>query len=91
MSARTEVVLLSFNSGLMSPRMDARVDLQQARHSARTCTNFVVENYGRVSRRAGLRWIAPVKGTVLGGGAGVLTDDDGLPLTDDDNAQLTED
>jgi len=60
-AARSGTVLVSFNSGIINPRLDTRADLQRAQSSARELKNFRVEVHGRVTRRAGTQMIAPAK------------------------------
>lgn len=57
----TQKMLVSFNSGVITPRMDARVDLEKASASCRTLDNMFPRTYGMAMRRPGLRFIAEVK------------------------------
>lgn len=59
--ARTSVVQVSFNSGLINPRLDTRSDLQRASSSCRELKNFRVATPGKITRRAGLLFIAAAK------------------------------
>jgi len=47
-------LLPSFNSGELSPRMDARTDIEKYDSGLRTLENFVIMPYGGVNRRPGL-------------------------------------
>lgn len=60
-AVKTGTVLVSFNSGLINPRLDTRADLQKAASSCRELKNFRVEVHGKVTRRAGTQYIAAAK------------------------------
>lgn len=59
--ARTYMIRAGFNAGIVSPKLDARADLQKGAVALRTCRNFVVDAYGRAVRRAGTRFIAQAR------------------------------
>ena len=58
---RTSIVRVAFNAGIVDPKVDARADLAKGAVALRSCTNFVVESYGRAVRRAGTRFIAQAR------------------------------
>jgi hypothetical protein len=51
----------SLNGGELSPSLHARVDLARYLTSLKTCRNFVAQQYGGVTNRAGTRFIHEVK------------------------------
>jgi hypothetical protein len=53
--------VLSFNGGELSPKLDARTDLDKYASGCRTLQNAVVEPYGAAVRRAGTQYIASTK------------------------------
>ena len=53
--------LVTFVSGVWSPRLRGRVDLNGASAAMRTCENFIVRRSGALRRRAGLRFVADVR------------------------------
>lgn len=60
-ASKSGVVLVSFNAGVINPRLESRADLQRASQSCRELKNFRVELHGRATRRAGTQFIAAVK------------------------------
>ncbi len=52
---------LSFNTGQISPLMEARIDFAKYRSSARTVENMLVTTQGPVFRRPGTKYIATQK------------------------------
>lgn len=61
--AKSGTVLVSFNMGLINPRLESRADVAQTKSSARELKNLRVELHGRVTRRAGTQFIAQAKTT----------------------------
>lgn len=59
--ARTYLVRVAFNAGALSPKLDARADLQKGAVALRTCRNLIVDSYGRAVRRQGTRFIAQAR------------------------------
>ena len=53
--------ILSFNAGELSPKLDARTDLDKYSAGCRTLQNAFVEPYGAAIRRAGTQYIASTK------------------------------
>lgn len=53
--------ILSFNAGELSPKLDARVDLEKYSAGCRTLQNAIVEPYGCAVRRAGTQYVASTK------------------------------
>lgn len=53
--------VLAFNGGELSPKLDARVDLDKYASGCRVLENAVVEPYGAAIRRAGTQYIASTK------------------------------
>jgi len=53
--------ILSFNAGELSPKLDARTDLDKYGAGCRTLQNAFVEPYGAAIRRAGTQYIASTK------------------------------
>ena len=51
----------SFVSGLLSPRMLGRVDLEKYGSGCSDLTNFVVTPHGAIERRPGFRYVAETK------------------------------
>ena len=52
---------LSFNSGQVSPLMEARVDFAKYSSSCRTVENMLVTVHGSAQRRPGTRYVATTK------------------------------
>lgn len=50
-----------FISGEVSPRLDARVDLQKYANGVADLTNFIIQLQGGISRRSGTIYTAPIK------------------------------
>lgn len=50
----------SFTGGELSPSLHGRVDLARYLTSLKTCRNFIAQQYGGVTNRAGTRFIAEV-------------------------------
>ncbi len=50
--------LVSFTTGQVSPRLEARSNFAKYKSSCRTLENFLVRTQGPVSRRPGTRYIA---------------------------------
>lgn len=50
--------LISFTTGQVSPRLEARSKFAKYKSSCRTLENFLVRTQGPVSRRPGTRYIA---------------------------------
>jgi len=53
--------LVSFNAGELSPLLDARVDVEKYGKGCRVLQNAIIETYGAVRRRPGLRFVAQAK------------------------------
>lgn len=54
-------ILPSFNSGELSPRLDARTDLDKYDSGLRTLENFIIMPYGGVNRRQGSVYMGEAK------------------------------
>lgn len=67
-TARGDKPLLTFGSGVWSPEHGARVDLAKAQGALKQSENFIVEPYGSLRRRPGLRFVGVVAGSEGGGG-----------------------
>ncbi len=52
--------LISFTTGQISPRLEARSDFEKYNSSCRTLENMIVHTHGPVTRRPGTRYIADV-------------------------------
>jgi len=61
--ARGDKALVTFASGLWSPEMAERIDLEKSSAALRQCENFIIEPYGILQRRPGLQSVAYVKGS----------------------------
>ena len=59
--ARFSPAFAGFQTGLVSPRLDGRTDLQKYFSSCSTLENFLVHPTGGVTRRPGTRHVAEVK------------------------------
>jgi len=57
----TAVVLDSFNTGQVSPKMEARQNFPKYNSACRTLENFLISPLGPVQRRPGTRYIATAK------------------------------
>lgn len=57
----TEKTLVSFNAGELSPRLDARSDLEKVSSGCRILENFIIETYGSARRRPGTQFMALVR------------------------------
>jgi hypothetical protein len=55
------IPLINFNSGLLSPLIDTRSDVEKYSGGCRTLTNMLPRVYGCVERRPGTEFIAEVK------------------------------
>lgn len=53
--------LISFNAGELSPKLDARTDLEKYGAGCRTLQNAFVEPYGAAIRRPGMQYVASTK------------------------------
>jgi hypothetical protein len=51
-------LLLTFNSGEISPHLRFRLDLEKHLGAASTLENFLALPYGSITKRPGLRWLA---------------------------------
>jgi hypothetical protein len=51
-------LLATFNAGELSPRLDARSDLQKYANGCRILENFIIYPHGGVTRRGGMRYVA---------------------------------
>ena len=49
--------IINFNSGELSPLIDARSDIEKYRAGCRTCENMIPRVYGLAERRPGLQYI----------------------------------
>ena len=58
---RTQVSLVSFNAGELSPYLDARIDLEKYKSGCRQLQNAILETYGAARRRPGLQFVAEAK------------------------------
>lgn len=56
---------ISFNTGEVTPQIDARSDVEKYASSCRTLENFIPTIYGTVVRRPGTKYIATSKNTNL--------------------------
>lgn len=80
---------MAFNNGELSPRLDARVDLEKASLSAKRMENMVMHQHGGAKRRPGLKLVS----NQLSASAVIsdlLLDEDGHVLRDESNAALQE-
>lgn len=57
--------VLSFNSGVLSPQIDARSDVAKYSSGCRTLSNFIPRVYGSAERRPGTKYIADAKNADL--------------------------
>ena len=55
--------IVSFNSGLLSPKVDARSDVQKYRSGCRLLDNMIPLIYGPAERRPGTKYIETCGGT----------------------------
>lgn len=51
----------NFTSGVVSPRLDGRVDVSRFRNSARQLDNFLINHFGNAELRPGTKFIAATK------------------------------
>jgi len=63
--ARANLLRPSLNAGEFSPRMAARVDMQQYPFAAETLENFILLPQGGFMRRPGTRFVAEVKDSAV--------------------------
>src|SRR6056297_4193038 len=54
-------ILNTFNSGELSPHMNARIDFEKYKSGLRTLENFIVLPYGGARKRSGTEYIAETK------------------------------
>jgi hypothetical protein len=54
-------LISSFNAGELSPKLDARVDLEKYYSGCRTLENMVAHPYGAATRRPGFKYVADVR------------------------------
>ncbi len=54
--------ITSFNSGEMSPKIDARVDTEKYASGCKRLENFIPLKYGCVERRPGTIFVADITG-----------------------------
>lgn len=59
------IPVLSFNSGELSPQIDARSDVQKYSSGCRTLENFIPRVYGSAERRPGTKYIGDAKNADL--------------------------
>lgn len=52
--------ITTFNSGVLSPKVDCRVDVEKYAGGCRILENFIPEKYGCVSRRPGTYFVADI-------------------------------
>ena len=57
----TNIPLINFNSGLLSPLIDTRSDVEKYSGGCRTITNMIPRIYGCAERRPGTEYIATAK------------------------------
>lgn len=55
--------VISFNTGEVTPQIDARSDIEKYTSSCRILENFIATIYGAVTRRPGTKYIATAKNT----------------------------
>jgi hypothetical protein len=60
-SKKAAVILDNFNTGQVSPKLEARQDYPKYDSSMRTLENFIINPLGPVQRRPGTRYVATVK------------------------------
>lgn len=58
---RSGKVLMSFNQGELSPKLDARIDLEKAAAACRILRNMTVRAQGAAQRRRGFQFVAQTK------------------------------
>jgi hypothetical protein len=59
--AKANKALISFTAGEWSPSKDSRADLEKAPAAMRICRNMIVDRYGGVFRRPGLKFVSTIK------------------------------
>lgn len=59
--AKSNKALVTFTAGEWSPSKGARIDLEKAAASMRICRNMIVDRYGGVFRRPGLKYVSTIK------------------------------
>jgi hypothetical protein len=59
--AKSGKSIVTFTAGEWAPSKDARIDLEKAAAAMRTCKNMIVDRYGGVFRRPGLKYISTIK------------------------------
>jgi hypothetical protein len=52
------IPITTFNSGELSPRIDARIDVEKYSSGCKILENFIPEKYGCATRRPGTLYIA---------------------------------
>ncbi len=58
---KSKDIIVSFNSGELSPKMDARIDIEKYKSGCKQLQNAVVEIYGAAVKRPGFQYIQPAK------------------------------
>lgn len=69
MAVTVTTTLVSFNTGQVSPLLEARTDFPKYRSSCRTVENMFVTVHGSAVRRSGTRFVAEGKGETSGSDA----------------------
>jgi len=59
--SKSNKALVTFTAGEWSPSKQARMDLEKANAAMRICKNMIVDRYGGVFRRPGLKYISTIK------------------------------
>ena len=62
--------IISFNSGEVTPKIDARADVEKHSRSCRRLENFFPEIYGCASRRPGTKYIFTAYSSAISGDGG---------------------
>jgi len=61
----SNIPILSFNAGELSPQIDARVDVEKYSSGCRDLENFIPRVYGSAERRPGTKYIGDAKNSDL--------------------------
>ena len=57
----SNIAIISFNAGKLTPLIDARSDIEKYAHGCRTLNNMIPRIYGAATRRPGTKYIANVQ------------------------------
>ena len=53
----SSIPIISFNTGLVTPHVDARIDSEKYQSACRVLNNFIARMYGSAERRPGTYYI----------------------------------